>query len=174
LVIIDVQESFLAAHLPRLQEGVRRAVHRAREQGIHVIAVRFAYCGEIIGPILDLLEEVGYTEVTKDRQSAFSALDPLLDAGDRLLVCGVNTDCCVADTVDDLAEAGYSVHMLGEACASASHLEDPNSIGCKKTFDELFEEYLVDQGCYHRLECERQRWDGRLMALQDIPSAVVA
>lgn len=51
-----------------------------------------------------------------------SALAP--EPGDRLVVCGVSTDCCVISTVLAAADAGMRVQVIADACAGiddASH-----------------------------------------------------
>ncbi len=41
---------------------------------------------------------------------------------DRLLVCGIVTEGCVEMTARDAADRGYYVTLVGDACASSTHL----------------------------------------------------
>ena len=53
------------------------------------------------------------------------ALSRRVGVGDRLVVCGVSTDCCVLSTVLAAADAGVEVHVVADACAGVddeSHL----------------------------------------------------
>lgn len=50
----------------------------------------------------------------------WDVLADLVGVPDRLVVCGVSTDCCVLSTVLAAADAGVEVHVVADACAGAS------------------------------------------------------
>jgi nicotinamidase-related amidase len=54
----------------------------------------------------------------------FSAYGPELrehlSQGDTLVLCGVSTECCVLATALEAVDAGISVHLVSDACASVT------------------------------------------------------
>jgi nicotinamidase-related amidase len=126
-------ESFRARH-----EGFVRALDRARSDGLPVIyandnfgiwdgdaprLVREALDGpggELVGALAPC---EGETFVVKPRYSAFdhTPLELILrELGtERLLLGGLSTEGCVAQTAIGARELGFKVTVLAEACASA-------------------------------------------------------
>ncbi len=69
------------------------------------------------------LAEVTATAVTVDA-TTFGKWTPqmaaLIRTGDRMVICGVSTDCCVLSTVLAAADAGVEVVVVADACAGVS------------------------------------------------------
>jgi nicotinamidase-related amidase len=144
-VLVDVVQTFEHEDGERLLESFRarhagfvRALERARSDGLPVIyandnfgiwdgdaprLVREALDGpggELVGP---LAPREGETFVVKPRYSGFdhTPLELILrELGtERLLLGGLSTEGCVAQTAIGARELGFKVTVLAAACASA-------------------------------------------------------
>lgn len=149
LVVVDMQNIFAAGPwgAPRFGEAlvaVRRLIVRFAEQAVFT---RFVAPPEPAGAwqayyarwafALQPPDAPDYALVETLREHAAGTVDATTfgkwDAlrrqhdfrpGDRLLVCGVSTDCCVLSTVLAAADAGMQVDVVADACAGiddASH-----------------------------------------------------
>lgn len=144
LLLVDVVNDFEHEDGERLLESFRSrhggfvaALERARDEGLPVIyandtfgvwdgdaprLVRSALGGrggELLEPIAP---REGETFVVKPRYSAFDHTPLELILGEleveRLLVGGMSTEGCVAQTTIDARELGFKVTVLAGACAT--------------------------------------------------------
>jgi len=144
LLLVDVVNDFehedgepLLASFGERHEGFVRVLERARAQRVLVIyandnfgvwdgdarrLVRTALEGRG-GPLVEAIApREGETFVVKPRYSAFdhTPLDIILaELGiERLLLAGMSTEGCVAQTTIDARELGFKVSVLADACAT--------------------------------------------------------
>jgi nicotinamidase-related amidase len=143
LVVIDVQQGLFS--MPQypphdgeaVVERIARLVGAARASGMPVLYVQHAG-GE--GDPLNItqpgfafrpeLAPLASDNVTVKRQpSAFegTAFDETLKSAgvDHLVICGMETDCCVNATVRAAAERGYRVSLVSDAHTTAGNGKDP-------------------------------------------------
>lgn len=127
LVVVDVQESLIGI-IPegaRLAARVRFLVRCAAVLGIPVIATtqNAARLGRTVDLVHDALPGSSAT-LDKKSFSAFrdDAFRAALEASGRsqVVVCGVETHICVAQTAIDLRQAGYTVTVAADAAGARS------------------------------------------------------
>ncbi|MFN3602272.1 MAG: cysteine hydrolase family protein [Dietzia sp.] len=147
LVVIDMQNSYfefpeLAEVRDELVGSINELIHAAHDADRPVILVRtehaedrstwtlsmceddqgFAFPGTEQARFLDGLATGGHVEVVKTRDSAFfrTSLKAELDrlGATRLLVCGVSTHSCIAQTAIDGFAENYRVAVARGAVSS--------------------------------------------------------
>jgi nicotinamidase-related amidase len=144
LVLVDVVQTFEHEDGARLLESFRSrhagfvaALERARGEGVPVVYANDNFGvwdgdaprlvrSALEGPGGELVEAMaprdGETCVVKPRYSAFdhTPLDLILrELGiERLLLGGMSTEGCVAQTTIDARELGFRVTVLANACAT--------------------------------------------------------
>lgn len=136
LLVIDMQYKFPAARNVRLRQACRREITEAMTDRAHIIFVEYVNYGRTIKSLRDLVthyKEVSY--VTKCSDNGAHALRPFLTGSPKcdVRVCGVNTNCCVLDTVRGLKRSRWwnarrsrrrFIHVVADACnswSSSSH-----------------------------------------------------
>jgi nicotinamidase-related amidase len=72
-----------------------------------------------------------------------AAVDP--EPGDRFLVCGVSTDCCVLSTVLAAADAGMAVQVVADACAGVDGTTHRDALAVMALYAPLVEIVTVEQ-----------------------------
>lgn len=171
LVVIDMQNSYfefpdLASVREKLVASVNELIEAAHESGRPVVLVRtehardgstwtlnmcedgqgFAYPGTEQAQFLDELVTGNHIEVVKTRDSAFFRTDlkaRLAHLGvDHLLVCGVSTHSCVAQTaIDGFAENLHVAIARGAISSDNSELSEALLDFCA----EQMRQPIVDQ-----------------------------
>lgn len=163
LVVVDMQNSYfefpeLAAVRDDLVARVNGLIAAARESGRPVVLVRtehardgstwtlnmddddegFAYPGTDQAQFLDGLDTGGHVEVAKTRDNAFHGTTLRRDLArlgvDRILLCGVSTHSCVAQTAIDAFDHDLRVAVGRDAIASDN-----------TELSEAMLEYLADE-----------------------------
>lgn len=124
LLVVDVQERVLRALCDpaRVAENCRRLVAGARILGVPILVT--TQNAPRLGPTLpELAEALG--EFESFDKISFSCCDAegfmdRLDAleKDTIIVCGMEAHVCVLQTVLDLVENGYRVHVVADAVSS--------------------------------------------------------
>lgn len=124
LLVIDVQER-LVPHIhehPRVVWNIRRLIDGARILGVSAVGTE-QYPQGIGSTVPELAERLGPVE----QKMAFSAAAcPQIfrrwrDAGiDRVLICGIESHVCVAQTAIDLMAEGWKVYLAADAVGSRS------------------------------------------------------
>lgn len=127
LAVVDMQEPFLGAihERDRLTENVLLLIRAARILGVPTLAtVQYA---ARMGPLVPTVAEALGPDVEPEDKLCFSCagseafLQALGAAGRRqVLLCGVETHICVAQTALDLLHAGYAVHVAADAVSARS------------------------------------------------------
>jgi nicotinamidase-related amidase len=133
VVVVDLQERLMPAIDDRLTV-IRNAtllLHLARTLGLPVIATtQYAKgLGRVLPPIADLLdgEPLDKTSFGCFGDDAFCARLRALEGRRQLLIAGVESHICVAQTVLGGLAKGYSVHVAGDAVGSRT--EDNRRVG---------------------------------------------
>jgi len=133
LLVVDVQERLvpaIAGH-PRVVWNCGRLIDGAKILGVPVVATE-QYpkgLGSTVAELADRLQRrrgkltfscLGCPEVFQD----------LAEGGiSKLLVCGMETHVCVAQTVLDLLAAGWRIYVAVDACGSRSEVDHRTALG---------------------------------------------
>lgn len=127
LLVIDVQEKLVSsiADGPRVVWNVRRLIDAAKSLGLPVAATEQYPKG--LGPTVpELAERLG----PMPSKLAFSAggcpeiFDDLRNRGiQKILVCGIETHVCIAQTVFDLLADGWRVYVPVDAVGSRFEID---------------------------------------------------
>ncbi len=125
LVVIDVQEAYrgLTVEHERMQRGVRRLIEVAKVVGVPILATEQYPKG--LGHLVSEVAE-GFPSGSEviDKLSLSCCGEPRfaqrLEALRRpqVVVCGLEAHACVNQTVHDLLDRGYQVHVPYDAISS--------------------------------------------------------
>jgi nicotinamidase-related amidase len=125
LVVIDVQERYLP-HLyegPRVLEAARRLVEGAKLVGVPILVTEQYPKG--IGPTAPVVRAALPADVRPIEKSTMSCLgapefaERLAATGRRqVVVAGIEAQACVNQTVHQLLEHGYAVHLVVDAVSA--------------------------------------------------------
>jgi nicotinamidase-related amidase len=125
LVVVDVQEAYrgLTVEHERMQRGVRRLVEAATVVGVPILATE-QYpkgLGHLVSEVREALP-AGVEVIEKVSLSCCGEprFAERLGAVKRtqVVVCGIEAHACVNQTVHDLLDRGYQVHVPYDAISS--------------------------------------------------------
>ncbi len=159
LLLIDLQAPFLTQITER-DRVVARCEFLARACGIlgvpTILTVQYAErMGDVIPEIRDAAPDtIGATPLDKLCFSCAGS-EPFMDllrAQNRrqILIGGVETHICVAQTALDLAHRGYQVHVAADAVSSRGM--DRHKLGMEKMRDSGITPCAAEQAVYELLE----------------------
>lgn len=140
IVIIDMQKVFLKNVLkkdPDIIQKCKRELIKAINDNAHIIFLEYHGYGPTVKELTSILKEFKYRKYSFISKEEDDGGDDLYDYISKhslpqtIKVCGVNTDCCVTDTVsgylyaikdnknesEDLEE--FNVQVIIDACASS-------------------------------------------------------
>ena len=152
LVVIDVQEAYrgLTVEHERMIRGLRRLVDAAKIVGIPVLATEQYPKG--LGHLLPEVSEAlpaGTAIVEKRSLSCYAEprFAERIDALQRrqVVVCGLEAHACVNQTVHDLLQRGYQVHVPFDAISS--RFEPDYRIGWEKMMGSGAIPSTVEMAC---------------------------
>lgn len=139
--IVPAVQWLIDAHAPRVV--LTRFVAPARPQG----AWREYYRAwpwalqPADSPLWDLVPELSVAGLPVLDAPSFGKWGPrlreLAAGADRLVVCGVSTECCVLSTVLAAVDDGVGVDVVAAACAGASAADHDRAMGVLATFEPL-------------------------------------
>lgn len=125
VLVIDVQSRLTPAMpqdaLPRLVKYCRALIGTAKELGLPVLATEQYVKG--LGPLVPELRDILPTPPMEKVHFSCGA-DPAFAAAleqtgkKQIVVCGMETHVCVFQTVRDLVQKGYEVHVCSDAVLS--------------------------------------------------------
>ena len=125
LVVIDVQEAYRGKTVEheRMLRGVRRLIEAARIVGVPVLATE-QYpkgLGHLMSDVVEVLppgqKVIEKLSLSCCGEPAFAeALGQLRRT--QMVVCGIEAHACVNQTVHDLLDRGYGVHVPYDATSS--------------------------------------------------------
>ena len=139
LLVVDVQEAFrgVISDLEPIASRISVAVRGFQILGRPVFVTEQYPKG--LGHTVSEIGEVLPADVKLIEKTAFSACgaagfsDALREAGiSQVAVCGIETHICVNQTVHDLIDHGFDVHILTDCVASRS--EHDKQTGLSKMF----------------------------------------
>ncbi len=127
LVVVDMQEPFLRGiHDPgRLTENVRLLTTSAAILQVPVLSTT-QYAARMGGLVAEIAETLPAESVPLDKMcfscaGAEGFLDGVASFGrSQVLLCGVETHICVAQTALDLVHGGYQIHVAADAVSARS------------------------------------------------------
>lgn len=134
LVIIDMQSSFVAARHPGVQNECKSLIKRAMKDNAPIIFVELISHGRTMECLFELADHYEHVYVArKQNESGADEVDMIITSNDlpweSLVVCGVNTDMCVSETVLTLAiDFNYKISLAHKACNAESSDEHENGI----------------------------------------------
>lgn len=142
LVIIDMQDNFLASRKESVQKDIAKQIKKAMKDRAGIIFVEYLGCGKTYSQLVDLSEDYDRSfTVYKDRDDGSKeVLNCLVDKKlpkSRLRVCGVNTQFCVRSTAVGLRDKlpKSKLQIIAKSCNSDyGHECGLNSL---KEFDNL-------------------------------------
>ena len=137
LVVVDIQEKLCMAMdqevLAKLTKNTGILLEAAKTLDIPVIATEQYVKG--LGPTIADLDE-GLRDATRHEKMAFSCcgcgpfVEQIRAAGRKqIVVVGMETHVCVLQTVIDLLNDGFVVHLVGDAVMSRSPYNRDAAIG---------------------------------------------
>ena len=128
LVVIDMQEDFTASSNKRAIKEIKRQIGLAKKREGPIVFMEYKGYGKTITELMDFaLTE--YDEVYQfekyDDDGSKEIVEGLSEYGvshKKLRICGVNTDCCVLDTVIGLSKLHPKIHIevIKKGCATES------------------------------------------------------
>jgi len=136
LLVVDLQEKLLPA-IPERERVVRNSrllLRLAKEARVPVLFTTQYSKG--LGAVVPEVRGEAPAAQLFDKTSfgcfGDAAIDGAVEASDRdqLLVCGIETHICVAQTVLGAFEKGYEVHVASDAVASRT--EDNHRVGLSR------------------------------------------
>jgi nicotinamidase-related amidase len=133
LVIIDIQERLMNAMAERDQvyKNTALLVETAKQFNIPII-ISEQYprgLGSTVSEIKDHLEDYPYQYIEKTSFSVSDQLLGIMPTGRKtLIVTGTETHVCVYQTVRNMVEAGYNVHMAKDAVCSRYEINYSNGL----------------------------------------------
>jgi len=135
LVIIDMQDNFAAAKYKSVQYGCISEIEQAIKRNAPIVFVEYRYSGKTVESLKQLIAAVKYENVhtvTKTTNNGASAINKLLQRKklpkNHLRVCGVNTDCCVLETIEGFnsmyRNRNFLIEVVLNACGSEHSHEE--------------------------------------------------
>lgn len=126
LVVVDVQDKLLPAIHERdgVLENIVRLLRFANEIGIPVLVAKQVKLGETVEAIRQLTMKSATVEKSQFDCIACAAFAEQLAGLQKrtLLLCGIETHICVAQTALHALRDGYRVHLLADATSSRSQV----------------------------------------------------
>lgn len=106
LVIIDMQKQFYAANKKLIIKACQREIKRAIKNKEPIIFVEYKFHGRTMRELKDLVKDYKHKHTTiKESNSGAYQIHNAIQKHNlhkNLRICGVNTDACVLDTVEEL------------------------------------------------------------------------
>lgn len=157
LIVVDMQEPFLRVihDRARLTANVRLLVQAAAVMGVPVLATlqNGARLGGVAPEIADVLPDGGMgaqDKLTFSCAGSEEFIDALrADERRQMIICGVETHICVAQTALDLAHAGFQVHVAADA-VSARTMEK-HKLGMERIRDSAVLPCAAEAAVYEML-----------------------
>lgn len=125
LLIVDMQPQFPAASGKTIIKNCKREIRKAMQEKASIIFLEYMGCGTTNDSLLSLTD--GYEQVWTQEKSSDDGSDVASSliwkyslSRTHIKVCGVNTDCCVKETVRGLISVfpKAEIDVIGDACNS--------------------------------------------------------
>lgn len=137
LVVVDMQEKFVAARNEKTQKACKTAIRKAIKHKSPIVFLEFVNYGPTLPSLTKLTRNypkvfhVSKSEWDGSRESLKILTDNKITSS-KFKVCGVYTDCCVAATAMGLVDKSSSakIEVIGNACWASN--DEYHSDGLKK------------------------------------------
>lgn len=122
LIVIDMQAAFHAANNPKTIASCVRLLQEAVANQRMIMFVEYKWNGRTLPQLLSVVKNYPLTYFVKkmDDDGAYQIQNAFYKCRTypkNLIVCGVNTDCCVYDTVRSLMESKkFDISVVKDAC----------------------------------------------------------
>jgi nicotinamidase-related amidase len=132
LLVVDAQEKLLAVipDRPRIVWNIRRLLDAAAILGVPIAGTE-QYPDKLSRTVPELKQRIGHAP----DKLAFSACVCgeiferwSSDARNRVLLCGIETHVCVAQTAFDLTAAGFTVYVAVDAVGSRQKIDQETAL----------------------------------------------
>lgn len=128
LVVVDMQEEFETAFDPNVVIGVTKEIINTMQKGGAIVFLEYLNCGSVHEGFYDLVRNYDKKSfvIKEDNDGSEELLREIeiRDFNDQWLrVCGVNSNCCVYETIDGIL--GKSCHTHVDIVKSACGTYDP-------------------------------------------------
>src|SRR5574337_1932066 len=129
LIVVDMQDYFLASRLKRVQNNCIREIKKAMDDNATIVFVEFDGYGPTIPQLTSLVKNKKYKKshtVLKNMDDGGQPIHKLLVKRHlprrNLKVCGVNTQYCVLSTIEGLMSRlkESSIEVVGDEIGRAS------------------------------------------------------
>lgn len=132
LFLCDMQEKLRdrVLYFPQIVSMAARMLKVARILDVPVLLTEHYPQG--LGPTVPELGAQGIKPVSKTCFSMVPSLQKELDRRSQLqsvLLCGIETQACILNTVLDLLDRGLQVHVVVDACSSRSQIDRLVALG---------------------------------------------
>lgn len=171
LAVIDMQRIFADPDspwaTPRFAEVVERVARLVDAFGAQTVFTRFVAPAEPVGawrayydtwpfalqppeaPAYELVprfaDDAGPTVDATTFGKWTAGLSDRVGVDDRLVVCGVSTDCCVLSTVLAAADAGVETLVVSDACAGVDDESHAHALAVMSLYGPLVRVVTVDE-----------------------------
>lgn len=144
LCIIDMQPAFQAAKNTRLVAPILREIALAKKNDYPIVLVEYdpgqygkslKYVSSAIGKYN---KAISVEKFANDGSEVISNTIKKITRSNRVRVLGVNTDCCISETVIGLWwRFGFAVEVVGDACWSGWDLPEEQAFHHEFAIDGL-------------------------------------
>lgn len=127
LLVIDMQGYFKASKQSSVKKNVLKQIELAIQDNAPIVFVEYAGCGSTLPSLKNLPKNNSYSKIYKIKKTADDGSDVIMSTlrsnklpRKHVRVCGVNTDCCVYETVCGLSRAlpKTTIEVVEDACGS--------------------------------------------------------
>lgn len=142
LVVVDMQASFRAANGKRVRAHCKREIERAMDNGAAIIFVEYVGQGYTIPSLVKMTDEYRRTFfIRKTNDDGSKEVVQVIKShrlpSRKLKFVGVNTNCCVFETVAGVSSRlrKSSLEVISKACNSSMryyHTEGLNNLALVK------------------------------------------
>jgi nicotinamidase-related amidase len=145
LLIVDMQEDYPAAYHKKTLKRVIKEVRKAKACRAGIILLEMKGAGKTLPEIHKALS--GYHKVQFKKKGDPSGASEVFEAvtnnpflhKTKFKVCGVYTDICVTDTVNDMSIfEDISIEVIAEGCHTENFIEEDDSeVFVQNSFDGI-------------------------------------
>lgn len=128
LLVIDMQTAFRAAKNKKTQKNCILEIKKAMDKEYPIVFLEYEECGKTLPTLLGVLTSSQYNKFYIVKKSSNDGSSKLLNFFKKkglprtdMRVCGVNTDCCVLETVEGLdakLSKQFKIQVVEKACYS--------------------------------------------------------
>lgn len=146
LIVVDMQSYFGVSSSMNFTRNIEREITKTIDNGGHIIFVEFSSYGDTLLELTKLVTEIGYkwayTVIKGQDDGSVEVANSMFENNvpyDHLRVVGVNTDCCVLETVKGLTRQfpDSKIEVVEDACNSLWSQGFHLDLGASKHFKGL-------------------------------------